>query len=133
MSKIMTFPARLVRWVDGDTCRVDIDQGFYDWKMNREVRLYGLNVAENRSSDVIEKFVGSHATQRCKGWIREGSDIILHSYPQENDKYGRVIGEIVFNDLHWSEVMAPYARKYGEEVPADYWQKIKERIENGEL
>ena len=41
-----TYRARIVRWKDGDTPVVDIDQGFDDWKMNQSLRMYGIDTPE---------------------------------------------------------------------------------------
>lgn len=104
MGKIMEFPAVIERWVDADTVRVNIDQGFCDWKMNREVRLYDIDAPENRTSNPKEKLMGKYLTGLMEDVFPIGTQVLLISYPQERGKYGRVIGDVAASSAgpYWS-------------------------------
>lgn len=41
-----TYAARLVRVVDGDTVVLDLDFGFYQWRLNRSYRLARIDAPE---------------------------------------------------------------------------------------
>jgi micrococcal nuclease len=41
-----TYPARVVRVVDGDTLRLDLDAGFGMWLLDQPCRLLGINTPE---------------------------------------------------------------------------------------
>ena len=38
----------IVRWIDGDTFVVNIDQGFHDWKHNQHLRLLGIDAPDKQ-------------------------------------------------------------------------------------
>lgn len=40
------YAARLVRVIDGDTVVLDLDLGFYQWRLNRSYRLARINAPE---------------------------------------------------------------------------------------
>lgn len=140
MSVVRGYPGTLVRWVDGDTCRVDIDQGFYDWKMNRELRLVGWDTAElqGRAHRVVtlrEKKVARYTLERVKEKFPEGSKITILSYPQEKGKYGRIIGDLILGRHHWSAYLEDegLAVPYGKYDPGELdakWAKIYEKLES---
>jgi endonuclease YncB( thermonuclease family) len=37
------YRAVVVRWIDGDTVVVNLDQGFHDWKHDQRLRLVGID------------------------------------------------------------------------------------------
>lgn len=41
-----TYRAVVVRWKDGDTLVVNIDQGFHDWKHDQPLRLIGIDAPD---------------------------------------------------------------------------------------
>ena len=41
-----TYRAVVVRWKDGDTLVVNIDQGFHDWKHDQPRRLIGIDAPD---------------------------------------------------------------------------------------
>lgn len=123
-----TFPAKLVRWVDGDTCVVDIDLGFNTWVTDRHVRLSGLDTPEIfRPKTPHEKILGHRALELVRKTFPEGSDVTLYSSHQKSGKYGRVIGDIKIDSVYWGGILL----KAGLAVPEEWtddekqetWQK----------
>ena len=51
------YPARVVRWIDGDTAVLDIDLGFGVWLHNRHARIVGVDCPERNEPG------GAEATQ----------------------------------------------------------------------
>jgi micrococcal nuclease len=82
---------KIERIVDGDTLDVSIDLGF-GITISHRVRLKGIDAAETRTKDLIEKAEGLAA----KVWIekelsREGEWVIETT---KEDKYGRILGTL---------------------------------------
>lgn len=137
MSEVRHFPGKIARWVDGDTCRVDIDQGFYDWKLNRELRLYGYDAPERRSKNDKERALGNYAKDLMESRFPVGTKIVIVSYPQERGKYGRVIGGfVVEGDTTWTAALlqarlAVEYNKYNEQELAEIWDARYEILIGG--
>lgn len=47
-------PARVIRWLDGDTCEVDLDMGWRITRAREKVRLLGLYCAELNEPGGVE-------------------------------------------------------------------------------
>ena len=82
---------KINRVIDGDTIDVDIDLGF-SVTITQRVRLQGIDAAETRTKDLVEKEKGLAA----KEWLekelsREGEWIIETT---KEDKYGRILGTL---------------------------------------
>ena len=82
---------KINRVIDGDTIDVDIDLGF-SITITQRVRLQGIDAAETRTKDLVEKEKGLVA----KEWLekelsREGEWIIETT---KEDKYGRILGTL---------------------------------------
>ena len=52
------YRCEVVKIIDGDTIRVDVDMGFGIWSRNETVRLYGIDTPESRTRDLEEKKYG---------------------------------------------------------------------------
>ena len=77
--------------VDGDTMDVDIDLGF-GITISHRVRLNGIDAAETRTTDTVEKGKGLAAKEWIKKELsREGEWIIETT---KEDKYGRILGTL---------------------------------------
>jgi micrococcal nuclease len=122
MSQLYYYKLSNIRIVDGDTIDADIDLGF-KVSTRQRIRLNRINAPETRLQSKIknlddrinEKKLGliakSHLAKTCKEHI-----IYLHSVG--SGKYGRVLGELYYddsdtkvciNDLMLSEgVVRPY-------------------------
>jgi endonuclease YncB( thermonuclease family) len=93
------YRVRVVDIIDGDSVRIDIDKGFEDWKVNQNVRLFGLNAPEIRTRDIHEKEMG----YKVKAWVAakfevNGEYCIMESYYDKSGKFGRILGTFWLND-----------------------------------
>lgn len=96
MAKTMTFDIHsTVRVYDGDTIRVLLDRGFHDYS-ERTVRLRGIDAPEKHGPT---KAQGQKVRAAVAQWLAvgRGRGLKLVSYAVEDDKYGRVIGDIICN------------------------------------
>jgi micrococcal nuclease len=90
----------VTRVVDGDTIDVVLDLGFSILHKCR-VRLYGIDTPESRTRDKDEKVRGKLASKYLKDAIDNGKKVILRSKLKDSKgKYGRVLGEIVVDDIN---------------------------------
>ena len=91
----------VIKVVDGDTVDVVIDLGFHT-SVKKRIRLYGINTPETRTRDKEEKKKGLAAKVRLIEMC-EGVPLILKSYGL--GKYGRVLGEIIADDLNLNRTL----------------------------
>lgn len=94
------YPCKIKRIYDGDTLTCDIDLGFNIWIYNRSVRLSRIDTPEIRTQNLLEK----KAAYKVRDYIREillDKQVVLRS--RELDKYGRILGDIIFNGVSISE------------------------------
>ena len=96
MSNLYNYRATLDRVIDGDTIDVSVDLGFDTWKKVR-VRMMGMNAPESRTRDKEEKKRGLAATKYLKD-ILESYDFKFVLKSHGVGKYGRCLGEILFED-----------------------------------
>ena len=74
----------------GDTITGDIDLGFNVILRNQKIRLYGIDAPEISGA---ERPQGLITKERVKTLV-EGKDVILESYKDKTEKYGRWLGII---------------------------------------
>lgn len=79
--------------IDGDSLVIDIDLGFNVILRDQKIRLYGINTPEISG---VERSQGLIAKVRVKQLI-EGKDVILESYKDKTEKYGRWLGIIHYS------------------------------------
>lgn len=91
-----TYSIELVRVIDGDTIKADIDLGFNMWLRNISVRFAGLNAPETRTRDLEEKARGL----KVKEFVKEKLELSDHIMIQVDDigKFGRPIAAIHFKE-----------------------------------
>ena len=89
---MFTYDCEVTYIVDGDTCDVTIDLGFKIFHKAR-IRLYGINTPESRTRDKEEKYRGLQAKARFKDLVK---DRPTRLFSHGKGKYGRVLGEILF-------------------------------------
>lgn len=75
-----TYRAIVVRVVDGDTMRLDVDLGFGIWKVNQAFRLLGCNARE------LSEPGGKEARDHLAQLVQPGAEVTLRSV--RVDKYG---------------------------------------------
>lgn len=87
------YKAKLVRVVDGDTVKCNIDLGFDVCLTNQTLRLYGINAPESRTRDKEEKVRGLAAKARLKELLKENKNkFFIESH--DKGKFGRILATI---------------------------------------
>ena len=86
------YRCEVVRIIDGDTIRVDVDLGCGIWSRNETVRLYGIDTPESRTRDLEEKKYGLAAKQFLTNMLNDSGGIKLKSHVK--GKFGRILGEL---------------------------------------
>ena len=99
------YKAKIRRIVNGDTVDVDIDLGFDMILSKQRIRLYGIDAPESRTRDKEEKFYGKLAGQFLKDQCKKGSSITLRTHLDKKGKYGRILGEIIVDDVNINQLM----------------------------
>jgi endonuclease YncB( thermonuclease family) len=94
--ELYKYSATVVAVIDGDTVDLMTDLGFSVFKRVR-VRLGRINAPEISTPE------GKDAKQFLSTNLPVGSSVYLES--KKYDKYGRSIGEIIFNDVNISDLM----------------------------
>ena len=89
------YKAKVRRVIDGDSIVCDIDLGFGIRLKERNVRLFGLDTCEIRSKNPAEKQFGKLAKDFVSRQLPRGFDVILSTHLDKNDKFGRVLAEVI--------------------------------------
>lgn len=86
--------SQIIRVIDGDTVEAIIDLGF-NIHLKQNIRLSNINAPTIRTLDEEVKKYGLRAKEKLEEYINTGESIIVATQkPRENDKYGRVLGEL---------------------------------------
>jgi micrococcal nuclease len=106
---------RVLKVVDGDTIKVEIDLGF-DLCVTTTIRLAGIDTPESRTKDLKEKQLGLDAKKWLETILTENQNIRIHTTKDADEKYGRLLGTLYLsNDVKSiNELMVEngYAWKY---------------------
>ena len=131
------YSCKVTRVVDGDTVDVILDLGFSILHKCR-VRLYGIDTPESRTRNKDEKIRGKLAAKFLKQAIDNGKKIILRSKLKDSKgKYGRVLGEIVVDDININVSMienylaVAYFGQSKDDIEAEHLINRKKLIEMG--
>lgn len=88
------YMADVKKIVDGDTLDITVDLGF-DIYTTMRVRLFGVNAAETRSTNVEEKKLGLAAKEYVKTWLdTRGYQIKVKTFKDKTEKYGRILADV---------------------------------------
>jgi micrococcal nuclease len=101
MINLYYYKANVIKVYDGDTITVDIDLGIGIWLRKQSIRLYGIDAPEVRGAEKIEG-------KKSRDWLREkilGKEIILKTIKDKTGKYGRLLGEIWFEDENINDLL----------------------------
>ena len=94
------YGCKVTRVVDGDTVDCILDLGFSILHKCR-VRLFAIDTPESRTRDKDEKVRGKLAAKFLKDAIDNGKKVILRTKLKDSKgKYGRVLGEIIVDDIN---------------------------------
>ena len=134
------YRATVVRVVDGDTIRLDIDLGFDVILKNQSVRLYGVDTPECRTTDLKDKAAGLLAKNVVKGFIDQGSVVTIKTLLDDKGKFGRILGTIVdergVNINHYLIDNAYAVEYYGQskdDIQTSHQKNYQILVERGEL
>jgi micrococcal nuclease len=92
------YNATVVRWVDGDTVDLIIDLGF-TLAFKHRCRVWGVNTPERGNPGYAE------ATSFCRSMAPENSKIVVKTYRDTADKYGRYLVNILIGGTSLSELL----------------------------
>ena len=127
----------VTRVVDGDTVDVILDLGFSILHKCR-VRLYGIDTPESRTRNKDEKIRGKLASKFLQDAIDNGKKVVLRSKLKDSKgKYGRVLGEIVVDDININVSMienylaVAYFGQSKNDIEAEHLVNRKKLIELG--
>tara|TARA_Y100001938_G_scaffold81323_1_gene112065 strand:+ start:40 stop:462 length:423 start_codon:yes stop_codon:yes gene_type:complete len=99
------YSCKVKRVVDGDTVDVVLDLGF-DVSYSTRVRLYGIDTPESRTRNKDEKARGKMAGSFLKEAIESGEKVVIQTKLKDSKgKYGRVLGEVVVDDININKLM----------------------------
>ena len=133
----MNMAARLLGVVDGDTVDCILDLGFSILHKCR-VRLFGIDTPESRTRDKDEKVRGKLAAKFLKDAIDNGKKVILRTKLKDSKgKYGRVLGEIIVDDININVTMienylaVAYHGQNKDDVEAEHLVNRSKLIEMG--
>ena len=134
------YNATVVRVVDGDTIRLDIDLGFDVVLKNQSVRLYRVDTPECRTRDLKEKAAVLLYKSVVKGFVDIGSKVVIRTSLDTKGKYGRILGTILdekgFNineyliDNSYAVEYYGQSKEYVKSIHEENYQVL---VERGEL
>jgi len=131
------YSCTVTRVVDGDTIDVILDLGFSILHKCR-VRLYGIDTPESRTRNKDEKIRGKLASKFLQDAIDNGKKVVLRSKLKDSKgKYGRVLGEIVVDDININVSMienylaVAYFGQSKNDIEAEHLVNRKKLIELG--
>ena len=133
------YKCKILRVVDGDTVDVDIDLGFGIWMHKERVRLLGIDTPESRTRDKEEKKFGLLSKEYVKSRYPVGSMAILRTHKDKTGKFGRILGELVWEDSTINKIMVDehYAVLYNgqskEDIEEQHLNNRKRLIEAGKI
>jgi micrococcal nuclease len=106
---------KLLKVVDGDTIKVEIDLGF-DLCVTTTIRLAGIDTPESRTKDLKEKQLGLDAKKWLENTLTNAPFIRIKTEKDADEKYGRLLGTLYLsndvNSINESMVENGYAWKY---------------------
>ena len=86
---LFTYGAKLLRVVDGDTVRLDLDLGFYQWRHDQSYRLLRINAPEMNTVE------GGAAKIALEGFL---TDKKLVAHTEKSDHFGRFLVDLSANE-----------------------------------
>jgi micrococcal nuclease len=103
------YKAKVIDVYDGDTITAMVDLGFYHYQQMK-FRLYGINTPEIRGED---RDRGIAVRDIVRGMILD-KEVIINSYKDKQEKYGRYLANILIDDLDLNQwlVQNGHAEEY---------------------
>ena len=88
----------IIKVIDGDTVKVDIDLGFDMVLRNQNIRLFGIDAPESRTKNPLEKKYGLMTKEVVESAMPVGSIQQMVSTKSGKGKFGRILGEFLVKD-----------------------------------
>ena len=88
MTQPFYYRCQLVKVIDGDTIRADIDLGFKVILSSQTIRMYNIDTPESRTRNKEEKVLGLAAKDRLIELVGDEFEMQSHG----KGKYGRILG-----------------------------------------
>jgi micrococcal nuclease len=103
------YKAKVIDVYDGDTITAMVDLGFYHYQQMK-FRLYGINTPEIRGED---RDRGIAVRDIVRAMILD-KEVIINSYKDKQEKYGRYLANILIDDLDLNQwlVQNGHAEEY---------------------
>jgi len=103
------YKAKVIDVYDGDTITAMVDLGFYHYQQMK-FRLYGINTPEIRGED---RDRGIAVRDIVRAMILD-KEVIINSYKDKQEKYGRYLANIIIGDLDLNQwlVQNGHAEEY---------------------
>jgi len=131
------YNCKIKRVVDGDTVDAVLDLGF-DVSYSCRIRLYGIDTPESRTRNKDEKVRGKMAGTFLKEAIEAGEKVVIQTKLKDSKgKYGRVLGDIVVDDMNLNKLMVKchlavaYHGQSKKDVEAEHMKNREILIEKG--
>ena len=96
------YKAEVVRVVDGDTIVVDVDLGFYTYRVDEWIRFARIDAPETHSAT---REAGLASKAFLEGLLPVGQSIIVQTQRDKRDSFRRYIGEIWLGDVNLNDRM----------------------------
>lgn len=103
------YKAKVIDVYDGDTITAMVDLGFYHYQQMK-FRLYRINTPEIRGED---RDRGIAVRDIVRAMILD-KEVIINSYKDKQEKYGRYLANIIIGDLDLNQwlVQNGHAEEY---------------------
>lgn len=92
------YRCQVMAWLDGDTCKLDVDLGFGLHHV-LTVRVAGINAPELHSRDPVEKAAGREARAHAEQLAPTGCFVLAQTAKnRDQEKFGRWLATITLDD-----------------------------------
>lgn len=99
-----TYQAKVRSVYDGDTFRADVDLGFNVWLNDIPFRLSRINAPELIKADPRGRVARDYLTGR----MPLGSEVIIRTYKDSQEKYGRYLADIYVDGVCLNDELVKY-------------------------
>ncbi len=80
------YAAVVTRWIDGDTCKADVDLGFHIWSRDVSIRVLGIDCPERGQPGYGE------AARAAQDLVPLGTRVLIRS--EKLDSFGRLLADL---------------------------------------
>lgn len=92
------YKAKVISIHDADTATFLVDLGF-NTKIELNMRLYGINAPE------LSTQAGKDARDYLKSILPIGADVVINTYKDRKEKYGRYLAKVNYNGADLAELL----------------------------